>query len=146
MIGIWAVATYFFAKAGFVCALVITAFRNPSAAPQSLNSLRALLPMLRRLNAGPDASLIIASLLALFGLVVGVCLIARQKWAAGYIVAYHGIALIWFLMASLGLKMIGLGTSSQVLSSPYINYEIASSLLMVAYLLQPRVMRSFGFS
>ncbi len=146
LLGIWLVAAYFFVKAAFIGGLVITAMRTSPTGSESWQSIRDLLPLVSRLDAGPGSSLVIASLLALFGAFVGVCLLVRQKWAAAYVVAFHGIALIWFLLATLGLKFVGLQTSLGSLSSPYAKYEMVASLLMVAYLLQPKVMRAFGIS
>lgn len=146
LIGIWLVATYFFAKATLIAVMVATAFGNPSEASRPLTTIRELLPLVRRLDAGPNLSLIVASLFVLFGIVVGACVVMRQKWAAGYIVAYHGIALLWYLAVSLGLKVMGLDSFSEILSSPYGKAEILASLLMIVYLVQPNVRRSFGFS
>ena len=145
-IGIWLMAAYFFAKAGVVSALATTVAHSPTDASGPLQTIRVLLPLVQRLNAGPTASVVVALVLAAFGAVVGVCILARQKWAAVYVVVYHGFALIWFLLATLGLRVIGLDTFPEMLSSPIFQFEVASSLLMVGYLLQPRVMRSFGFS
>jgi uncharacterized protein YybS (DUF2232 family) len=108
--------------------------------------IREVLPAVGRIDAGPDVSVVIAFMFAVFGLVVGICILARQKWAAAYVVIYHGFDLIWFLIATLGLKMIGFDSSTDFLSSAHFRFEAAASLLMVAYLFQPRVLRSFGFS
>ena len=146
LIGIWLVAAYFLAKAAFLGAVVLTAIRDVSARSDSIGTIDDLLPLLRRLDTGPGSSLAFAALFVVFGAAVGVCLLTRQKWAAAYVVAFHGIALVWFLLASLGLHFVTLQKSPDALSSPYAKYEIVASLLMVAYLLQPRVMRAFGFS
>jgi len=145
-IGIWFVAAYFFAKAALIAVKAATAFFSPSEAPKALATIREILPLIRRLDLGPNLSLIVALAFVLFGIVVGVCVLRHQKWAAGYIVAYHGIALLWFLAVSLGLKTIGFDSAPSMLSSPYGKVEVLASLLMVVYLFQPDVRRSFGFS
>lgn len=145
-IGMWLVAAYFFAKATLVADKVATAYLTPSKAPTALAAIREILPIVRRLDAGLDFSLMIALAFALFGVVVGVCVLRHQKWAAGYIVAYHGIVLVWFLTAMLGLRAMGFDSSSSMLSSSYGKTEMLASLFMVVYLVQPNVRRSFGFS
>lgn len=145
-IGIWFVAAYFLVKAALIAFDGATAFFIPSKAPEALAAIREMVPLVRRLDSGPNVSLIIALAFVLFGIIVGVCVLKRQKWAAGYIVAYHGIALLWFLAVSLGLRVVGLDSPTSMLSSPYGKVEILASLLMIAYLVQPEVMRSFGFS
>ncbi len=145
-IGIWFVAAYFFAKAVLIAVKAATALFSPSEAPKALAAIREMLPLVRRLDSGPNLSLIVALAFVLFGIVVGVCVLKRQKWAAGYIVAYHGIALLWFLAVSLGLRVMGFDPSSSTLTSPYGKVEILASLFMVVYLVQPDVRRSFGFS
>ena len=146
LVGIWLVAAYFFAKAAVVAFLAARAVYAPADALESLKMICEVLPAVGRINAGPDGSVVIAFMFAVFGLVVGICILARQKWAAAYIVFYHGFALIWFLIATFGLKMIGFNSSTDLLSSTHFKFEAAASLLMVAYLFQPRVLRSFGFS
>jgi len=146
LIGIWFVAAFFFARAMFYSVTVAIAIVSPSDASRPLATIRAMIPLVRRLDAGPNLSLIIASLFVVFDIVVGVCVLTRQKWAAGYIVAFNGIALLWYLAVSLGLKVMGIDSSSEILSSPYGKAEILASLLMVVYLIQPKVRRSFGFS
>jgi uncharacterized protein YybS (DUF2232 family) len=145
-IGLWLVAGYFFAKSALITVNVATAFFEPSETHTALATIREIIPLVRRLDPGPDFSLTIGLAFVLFGIVVGVCVLRHQKWAAGYIVAYHGIALLWFLVASLGLRAIGFDSSPPMLTSSYGNAEMLASLFMVVYLLQPNVRRSFGFS
>jgi hypothetical protein len=144
-IGIWLVAAYCFAKAALVADKAATAFLAPSKAPTALAAIREMLPLVRRLDAGLDFSLVIALAFVLFGVVVGVCVLRHEKWAAGYIVADHGIALLWFLAATLGLRAMGLDSPSSILTSSYGKAEVLASLFMVVYLVQPNVRRSFGF-
>ncbi len=146
LIGIWLVAAYFFVKAAFLGTQVVTAMGDVSARSDAIKTIGDLLPLVSRLDTGPSSSLALAALFVVFGTVVGVCILIRQRWAAAYVVAFHGIALVWFLLATLGLHFVGLPKSPDAISSPYARYEIVASVLMVTYLLQPRVMRAFGFS
>lgn len=144
-VGIWLIAGYFAAKSAWVAALVFVGTANPPFASKAVATIAEILPVVRRINANDRVSLGIAFLLVLFGLALTVCVLLRQKWTAGYIVVYHGIALVWYVAASLGLRLVGLESGTTLFASHYMQIDALASLLMVAYLLQPTVQRSFGF-
>ena len=137
LIGLWAIAGYFVSKSIVVAALASKALIMPDHASGALETLRTILPLLKRLYLDPTPSAIVAYLLAVFGCAVAYGILARKQWAAAYVVAFHGIALIRGIAGLFLLKLIGLGGYSDPLSSTWVDAEIASSLFMVGYLLRP---------
>jgi hypothetical protein len=146
LVGLWGVSAYFILKSIIVAVLASKVLLAPDLASDALETMRTVLPLLKRLGLEPAPSSIIALAFTIFGFVVAFGIAARQKWAAGYVVAYHGIALVRYIAVVSLLKGAGWDNSLDSLSSPYVQFDIVSSLLMVAYLLRPIVREEFGFS
>jgi len=144
--GLWLIAAYFAAKSCVLLILVLSLALSVGNASSVLAIMREVLPLLTRLDASPQVSVVLALSFAMFGVALSVSIVTRKKWAAAYVVLYHGIAVVRFLLAILFLKSVGWGVSSRELSSRYMQVEILASLLMVAYLLHPEVRRAFGFT
>ena len=144
--GLKLVAAYFFAKSAVLVAAASTALISPSLRLRSLGIAGIIAPIIQKLDFSLEMSLAVAFAFAAFAFVLGLGVLERQKWVAGYITVFHGIELARFLVGMLILKSMGMSVLLPPVPMPYLEFEIVSSLFMVAYILRPEVMRSFGFS
>jgi hypothetical protein len=144
--GLSGIAGYFVVKSFSIALLATTILLSPDRSPKSADMIRTILPIVKRIDLDPASSAIIALMFALFGLVVVVGIVARQRWAGAYVVAYHGIALVRYLAVAFIVKKMGLDGVSYPVMSRYDQFDSVCSLLMVAYLLTPVARKEFGFS
>lgn len=145
MLGIWLISIYCFSKSVYELVEVIRGWLVPVTREVVLLQLQNLVPMVRRLNEGFEVSSCVAVVYALFGLILGLCLLARKKWAYVYIFLTHGLALFWYVIATYALAKIGLDPSSGILNTSIMKIEIVCGILMTAYLVQPSTILSYGF-
>ena len=142
----WLIAAYFGAKASILAYVVFRAYTDPARSNDCVAIMEKLVPILADIHG--SAALIIPGGLffSVFGFAICFGVLARSIYAIGYVLAFHGLALLQFLGAKLLFHWIGLNDSGPSLSSPTVKFQIVADLLMVLYLLSPSVLSELARS
>jgi hypothetical protein len=142
LFGVKLIAAFFLVKTLVFSSALVVAHISLRSEAAALGLIEQLAPPLQLLNS--QMALLFAPAFIIFGLVIIFGVWFLQGWAWALLFVDCGIPLVRLAQFFLVASIVDRKWLSFLPSSPYFAIDVVSSIFIVAYLLQPEVMRAFG--